>query len=827
MRRRAPAGPPFLFALFLLASLLTGAGSARAAEAARLGSDVVPTFERVSLTLDPAKPDYRGSVRISLQVNEPARTFRFHAEEMNLHGMVLRGARGPVGTKWEVGARGLVTVTADAPLPRGAYTLAIDFSNHFGTQAAGLYRLETNGEAYAFTQFEADDARKAFPCWDEPLFKIPFQLVLRVPARDLAVTNTPPERTVREKGWKTVTFRRTRPVPSYALAIAAGPLMTVPISGLSVPGRIVFPRGDARLTALAARMAPPILDALTRYFGRPYPYEKLDLIAVPEFWPGGMENAGAITFRDDALLLDPETASAASRSTLARYLAHEIAHQWFGVLVTMKWWDDLWLNESFAEWMGDKIADQLFPELRVGVGIQLEREAAFATDAMLSTHAIRKPVTVLDNLLQSADELSYFKGQAVLAMFERWLGPETFRRGVTDYLAAHEWGSAEGSDLWNALSSASGKDVAGALGTFLDQGGVPLVTAKLLPGGQVELSQKRFLDYGLTAPDQLWRIPVTLKYSVGGSVRTQSVLLDRPAMTVALEGGGTPEWIHPNADEEGYYRWDVGDGMLRRLAENAPALNPRERIGVIENAGGLLHSGALHAQAYMEVLGTFAANEDPQVVDAAVAEVGAVRKVFVTTADEALFAAYVRRTLAAPLRRFGLARKAGEDEAVSLLRPNLLQCLGQDGADPEVLAYADSLAARFMADSSSVDGSLAGVALRLCALHGNAARFDAYRERFERAGTPENRSRFLEALGWFRDPALVERALAYVLTGPLRPQELFVIPGSIGTSPRYEGRPWEWLQANYTSFVARIPAMYSVYMPYLASGCSTERLEQA
>jgi alanyl aminopeptidase len=830
---------PLLAAWLLAAALLAPAGG-RAGEPAapsggaggppRLGpTDAAPTFERVDLTLDSRQPDYKGTVQIDLRAIRPTTVLHFHAEDMKIATMVLRGPHGPVPLAWEVGRRGYVTATAPAPIQPGAYTLAIEFTQKFNTQAVGLYRLESGGEAYAFTQFESDDARRAFPCWDEPAFKIPFQVTVHVPEAHLAVSNSSPERVSRANGWKTVVFRKTRPLPSYLVAIATGPFESVEIKGMSVPGRVIAPKGETALTGVAAEMAPRLLPALERYFGRPYPYEKLDLIAVPEFWPGAMENPGAITFRDDALLLDSRLASVSIRRQLARFMAHEFAHQWFGDLVTMKWWDDLWLNESFAEWMGDKIADQVYPDLQVGLGTLGGREAAFGTDAKLATRAIRQPVTTETNLLQTADELAYFKGQSVLGMFERWVGPDAFRRGVMAYLKKHEWGNAEAADLWNELSAASGKDVAGPLATFLDQGGVPIVTADLLPDGRVTLSQRRFLNAGVAAPQELhWKIPVALKYSDGKTTRAKTVLLEERSMTVTLDAARPPAWIHPNADEAGYYRWDVGPKMLQTLAENAPlGLDTRERIGFIDNAGGLIQAGILHGDAFLRILNRFSGDPDPEVVNAVIGHLDGVRFAVVTPDLVPAFFRYVRATLAPALKRYGLSRKPGEAEAVSLARPALLRQLADYGGDEVVLAYADSLAARYLAEPASVDPSLVGTALDLSALRGDQARFDAYRKRFETATNPADRSRFLEALGWFRDPKIVDQALDYILTGPLKPQDLFSIPTSVGRSIQYEGRPWTWLKEHYEAFSSRLPEAYRIYLPYFASGCSAQRLEEA
>src|SRR5258706_9828782 len=340
-------------AILALASgaLAAPLGAVETADPGRLARDVVPTFQAVRLVLDPAQAEYRGTAHVELNVARPTAVFGFHAEGPVLSALKLRGAGGEVPLRHTVGARGLVRAEADRPIPPGAYTLDIDFTAPFDTRAAGLYRATVRGESYAFTQFEADDARKAFPCWDEPSFKFPYQLTVVVPEKDLAVSNTPIESETARGGQKTVVFKRTPSLPSYLLAIAVGPFDTVPIPGLSVPGRVVAVKGSGGMAAEAARITPPLVAALERYFGRSYPFEKLDLIAVPEFWPGAMENAGAITFAEGILLVD-QAASSQQERRLVEITAHELAHMWFGDLVTMAWWDDLWLNESFASWMG-------------------------------------------------------------------------------------------------------------------------------------------------------------------------------------------------------------------------------------------------------------------------------------------------------------------------------------------------------------------------------------------------------------------------------------------------------------------------------------------
>src|SRR5262245_44236252 len=346
---------PLPIALLLAVPSLAGAG-----EHVRLGTDVVPTRQEVRLKLDPRIDTYGGTVRIELDVRKAGAPVRLHAEEMTITGASLDG----VEATHAAGPDNTIVVTPARPLPAGRAVLTLDFKNEYDRRAVGLYKM-AQGDGYLYTQFEAIDARKAYPCFDEPGFKIPWQLTVDVPAGFDAVSNTPETPGPERDGWKEVRFAQTKPLPSYLVALVVGKLGFVPIEGMSVPGRVVTVRGQERLTAVAARMTPPLLKAAEGWFGQPYPYEKLDLIAVPEYWPGAMEHPGCITFADGILLLDEATATPSQRRLLARVNAHELAHMWFGDLVTMAWWDDLWLNESFADWMGDKLADQVHPELQV------------------------------------------------------------------------------------------------------------------------------------------------------------------------------------------------------------------------------------------------------------------------------------------------------------------------------------------------------------------------------------------------------------------------------------------------------------------------------
>jgi alanyl aminopeptidase len=801
------------------------ATSAPAEAPGDLGRAAKPTFEAVRLEIDPRQKDYRGSVRIELEVVRPTREIRFHAEDMTLTALDLRGPQGAVVVERTSGTNGLQTLVAKSELPKGSYVLAMDFQNEFNTQATSLYRLDSGGDAYAFTQFEADDGREAFPCFDEPAFKYPWQFTLVVPEADSAVTNTPLEKVTSAGGKRTITYKRSPPMPMYIVALAVGPFDAVPVPKAHVPMRVLAPRGQGALTAEAVRVAPTLLANLERWFGRPYPYDKLDIIGVPEYWPGAMENAGLITFADQVLLFDATTATAAKKKQVASFLSHEMAHMWFGDLVTMAWWDDLWLNESFASWMGEKIAHESFPEYGTDLTLVDDSDDAMRVDGKITSRAIRKPVTALDNLLQSADELAYEKGQSVLGMFERWLGPDTFQQGVRLYLERHAWGNATADDLWAALREASGKDVGAAMGTFLNQPGLALVDVTVQPGGRVALAQRRYLPEGESAGKaQTWSIPMTLKVAHAGGVSTKTVLLTKPSETLDLGVKGVT-WIEPNADAWGYYRWQTDDANWKALLANAEKLTARERTDLVYDAGALLAAGAMHGDAYLATLRRFLQDEHPAVVAASLDGLQGVRGAFAPEDNDPAFSSFVRASVGPALAHLGWTPRAGESDAAARLRPRLLTWMADEGADPAARAFGDSLARAYLADASSVPPELAGAGLGIAALDGDAALLDTYRTRFETAKNPSERALYLNALGAFHAPSERQRALDYSLEGPLRPQEIGRLYGSVARqTPQTGDLALDWMMKNYERLRGRIPPMYAAFLPYIAGGCSVDRL---
>ncbi|HYR96432.1 MAG TPA: M1 family metallopeptidase, partial [Candidatus Binatus sp.] len=444
----------------------------------RLPADVRPLRYRLDLQIMPAGERSSGESAIDVQLDRARSVIWMHGRELDVTDAVVERADGPaVRAKWEqADPEGVVELRLEKPVGPGKMTLRFAWSAPFEKTVLGLYRLEAGGEPYAFTQFEPILARRAFPCFDEPAFKTPFDVTLTVGGSDVAVANAPLlETEPRPDGTKRFRFATTPPLPTYLVAFAVGPLDVVDGPPLApnavrprpVPFRGVTARGQENRLAYAFAHTGRMVEALETYFGIPYPYEKLDVIAVPDFGPNGMENAAAITFRESAILLDGASAPEDQRRGFAYIMAHELAHQWFGDLVTMAWWDDVWLNEAFATWMGTRIVRTVHPEYEADLGLLQAVLGAMDTDGLVSARRIRQPIQSLHDIPNAFDAITYSKGAGVLGMFERWIGEEAFQRGIQAYVGGHRFGTATADDLLQALSDASHRDVGTPFRTFL------------------------------------------------------------------------------------------------------------------------------------------------------------------------------------------------------------------------------------------------------------------------------------------------------------------------------------------------------------------------
>lgn len=766
----------------------------------RLGEQVRPLVQRVHLRTDPSVSGYSGSTQITIKVQKATSSFRLHAVDLRVTKAVLQGKALQVEAQ-----AGMVLLTSARPLAAGDYQLTLDFSAAYNTHSVGLYQFRDGGRAYLSTQFEMSEARRCFPCFDEPAFKIPFQLTVVAPSGQNVYSNSPELRAVKKGPWTTHEFARTPPMPSYLVALAVGPYQSVPVTGMSVPGRIIAPLGKLALADFSRKNTPRILRALEQYFGIPYVYAKLDQIAISEFPYGAMENAGLVTYREDILLVNEKTASQDSKALTLMVVSHELAHQWFGNLVTMKWWNDLWLNEAFASWMASKMVNQLYPELEYF--LETPQNHVMTQDANLSSKPIRKPIRSEADVMDGLG-LAYNKGESILNMVERWLGEETFRQGIRKYLLAHRLGNAEAADLWQALGAAAHQDVESVLRSFTEQSGYPLLTLGT-QGRTLALSQRRFVAAGVQSPDQLWTLPVFLRYGRGSQVAQRTILLDSATTTVELDF--EPEWIFPDDGGVGYFRWLVTPQVLRDLANHPARLSNREKLAFLYNLKGLNQAGLISAGDRLLYTEPFLSDFHPAVASAALVELDSQANLFVDESNQALWLAYLQRLLPPLVERYGLLPRANEHSKVEELRPVLLVMLARYGVGTEVVTTARQGLRLYLDDSDAVEPSLVDAYLQIALRDGEAALVDQLKQAMLKARDPQRRTTLLTALGLFGRSDAQQQAMDLMLDQSVTSSDLRTLLSANSIEEVRRQRLQRWVFANFPALRAKVPP------PFLAS----------
>ncbi|MFY9552764.1 MAG: M1 family aminopeptidase, partial [Thermoanaerobaculia bacterium] len=565
----------------------------------RLPTTARPTGYRVELTIDPSAPSFRGSVDIAVHLDEKTDLLWLNGAALKIEKASAKAGGAAVGVSASPRGEEFLAFTFDRAVGPGELALHVEYSGTLDeTSTQGLFRQKSGEDWYAFSQLESTDARRAFPCFDEPSYKTPWQLTLRIPKGTSAVSNTPVEL---EKsgpgGTRIVRFKKTPPLPAYLIALAVGPFESVDAGRAGrnrTPIRIVTPRGKAEQAKYAAATSGPLLEALEAYFGMPYPFEKLDQLAIPQTVSfGAMENAGLITWAESILLAPSAEETIKFRRLQASINAHEMAHQWFGDLVTLAWWDDVWLNESFATWMADRTITEWKPEWNEDVTRVVDRSNVMAEDSLVSARKIRQEIETADDIVNAFDPISYQKGAAVLTMFEAWIGKERFRDGVRKYLASHRYGNATSRDFLGALESASFPGVAAAFSSFLDQAGVPLIEVSLDCSSEkprLTLAQKRFLPVGTKgSPEETWRVPVCSRGAAGDGTASRACgLLTERSGALPAPTAACPAWLLANDGERGYYRALYEGDLLGKLLDAADReLSISERVGLIRDVDAL------------------------------------------------------------------------------------------------------------------------------------------------------------------------------------------------------------------------------------------------
>lgn len=817
----------------------------------QLSDAVVPLRYRLALKVIPDQHGFGGVVEIDARVAEPTRRVWLHGDRLQVRSAAVVLPDGSeLSARYEqVHDDGVAQLVTDEVIPAGEVTLRVDYDAPFNRALRGLYRVDSGGASYAFTQLEAVSARLVFPGFDEPRFKVPFEVALTVREGEAAIFNTPEvAREAAGEGLVTVRYAPTLPLPTYLLALAVGPLDVVEHEAIGatalrdrpVPLRGLAARGKGAELAYALEHTGRMLIALEEYFGMAYPYEKLDIAAVPDFAAGAMENAGLVTFREELLLLgDGTNAPERQRRAYAYVMAHELAHQWFGNLVTMAWWDDLWLNEAFATWMGNKITGALYPEYRAELSQLDSAHAAMATDSLVSARQIRQPIESNHDISNAFDSITYRKGGAVLNMFERWMGEEVFRRGIQGYMRAHANGNATYEELLSALSEAAGRDVATSFRTFLFQPGLPFLAAT--PScedgqGAVQLRQSRYLPVGSAGSrQQSWQVPVCIRWAAGrGEPQVTCALLEEPEGRVALPA--CPTWIHPNADGAGYYRFALEGVALAALRRAWGALGDREQIAFADSLDAAVDAGALPAADLYRSLEPLARST---VRSVATAPMPPIRFAYDHLVEESMrpnVSRFAARLYAPALRRLGWTPRRGEDGEQAILRASVLGHLAGVARDPAVRREASRRARAYLGldgreptgnlDRSALDPNLVGMALAVAVQDGDAAFFDALLERFLASDDALLRGQLLGALASAKDPELAARARALALDARVRVNELWTPLGVQLGMPETRDAAWAFLQERFDDLAGRLEESAGSLPRLLGGACSRERADE-
>ncbi len=764
----------------------------------RLPLTVVPTHYDLAISPDLENATFSGTVGIDVDVVEATSAIVLNAIELDLRQ--ARISLGDVDYEANISYdidQERATLTLPSELPVGPARIDLSFAGILNDDLRGFYRSVYTSDdgvekTIATTQFETTDARRAFPCWDQPDFKATFTVTLTVADELMAVSNAAEvSRMKLESGKVEVTFAETMKMSTYLVAFVVGELeATDPVDVDGTPLRIIASPGNMHLTSFALDVGAHALRYFSEYYDIPYPGDKLDMVAIPDFSFGAMENLGCITYRETALLLNEEKATQAEAERVADVIAHEIAHMWFGDLVTMKWWNGIWLNEAFATFAEIKCVEAYKPEWKRWLAFAPYRAMSQETDALKSTRPVELAVESPEEANAMFDVLTYQKGSSVLRMLEQYLGEEDFRAGVTLYLRTHAYSNTDTPDLWAALEEQSGKPVGDIMDTWICQGGFPRVTVSAEDGGyRISQEQFRFLGQG----DQTWSIPVLYRSADGeGSV----VLGDEPAFIEAADG------LVVNAGGEGFYRvlyeGDLGGDVRRRLADG----DPLERFSLVSDALANVLAGDAMGADFLSLVSNITAEDELDVWAVAIGGLSELDRV-VSSDDREAMREFVVGLVSAKAEELGWEPGDDESDRTKALRGLLLRTLGILGKDRGTIEEARSL----YSDGIDVDAEVAEAALMIMAANGTAGDFEELIELSERANDPQMTIKYLRAATSIPDPAATEKMIAMVLDGDIRSQDAFWVLARLIGNRDTGAMAWGMITENWEPILASMPVL--------------------
>jgi puromycin-sensitive aminopeptidase len=748
-----------------------------------------------------------------VQVHEPVRQIRLNAAELEFKTVSIEPPAGKAlqGDVTLDGENEQAALDFRETLTPGPWELRISFSGVLNDKLHGFYRStykDNNGQEkpLASTQFESTDARRAFPCWDEPAFKAVFQPTLVIDQGLTAISNTRVvrETPVPETGKKEVEFADSIKMSTYLVAFIVGEFEgTNPVTAGDAPLSVWAVPGKKHLTKYAEQIGSFSLSYFSGYYGIPYPGDKLDLIAIPDFASGAMENLGAITFRETALLVDSEKATRGELERVADVVSHENAHMWFGDLVTMKWWNGLWLNEAFATFMEMLAVAAWKPEWRRWDSFTVSRAAAMQIDGLKSTRPIEFPVERPEEAAGMFDVLTYEKGASVLRMLEQYLGAEAFRDGIRLYLRRHQYANAETTDLWDAIEDSTHQPVRALMDSWIFQPGYPLINVEKSSGGIV-LSQRLFRylpdDAG---QEQKWLVPIFLRAGAKSGVLTKTILLADQELFQELPD--ELDWVVVNAGGHGFYRVRYGDDLMSGLKQSLQSvLSPVERFGVINDTWAATLAGLTPLPEYLSLVDLLRDETDINVWTTAIGSAHHLNRIL----DEAQCAVVqerLRAVFSPAVRRLGWSVREGESELESQLRGDLIGALGTVAEDKACQSRARDLYAQYERDANAVDRNLVPALISILAHTGTPADYEKFYAKFKNAQTPQEEQRYLFALAGFRQPDLIDRTLRLTINGEVRTQNSPYLMRNILLNRDARLKAWAFMKEHWQEMLRQYP----------------------
>ena len=798
----------------------------------RLPRHVIPS--RYDLRFEPDLPTatFIGRVAITLTVTQETRTILLNATDLLV---TSNGIEGESGRKIDATVEldpslQRAGIVCHQPLAPGEWRLNLSFQGTLNDQLRGFYRSrykDSSGtmQTLAATQFEATDARRAFPCWDEPDFKAVFSTTLVVDPQLTAISNTSVASELLEQNKKVVRFAETIRMSTYLVAFVVGHLQpTKPIFIGKTPLRIWTVPEKQHLTAFGQEIAVSSLKFFEDYYGIPYPGDKLDLVAIPDFASGAMENFGAIMFRETALLVDPRAGTHAELGRVADVVSHENAHMWFGDLVTMSWWNGLWLNEAFATFMEILAVDAWKPEWKRWETFSVARAAAFSVDGLMATRAIEYPVRAPKDAEAMFDVLTYEKGASVLRMLEQYIGPTVFRDGVRQYLRTHAYGNADTKDLWTAIGAVAQQPVPELMNGWIFQPGLPLITAEM-HGQTLKLSQQRFTYLRQESPsEQLWHIPIQIRLTIGDRTEEQQILLTDRETTVPLQSGVTALLV--NEGGHGFYRVHHRETLLHQLLDqDHDRLAPIERFNLVSDAWATTVAGLMPLGDYLKLTARFKSERDKNVWSVLLGSFSFLNRI-ITPDDRVFLETFVRDRVTPAVQDLGWDPQPRESDLTRQLRGDLLDALGRKGNGSATQQQAVKRYRQYRKDPSAVDPNIVPALVGILAHIGDEARYEEFVELYRTAATPQEERRYLFSLAMFRSRELLSRTLTKTINGEIRTQDAPFIVAAAMTNVYSRELAWEFVKTHWEEMDRLFPKQGLRRMCGGIVGLATPELEQ-